>query len=47
MSSLIKKRKTVGGAQKDVILYFSIAFNISAGVNFSWSYTKILAPAIH
>ena len=34
-------RKTVGGAQKDVILYFSIAFNISAGVNFSWSYTKI------
>ena len=47
ISSLIKNLNTVGGAQNDVILYFSIAFNISAGVNFSWSYTKILAPAIH
>ena len=36
-SSFIMKRKTVGGAQKDVMRYFSIIFSMSAGLNFSKS----------
>ena len=35
----------VGGAHKEVMRCCSILCKISAGVNFSWSYTKILAPA--
>src|SRR5574344_1989978 len=46
-SSRIKKRKMVGGAHREVTLCVSSILRMSAGANFSWSYTNTVAPANH
>ena len=46
-SSRIMKRYMVGGAQNDVTWYLAICCMMAAALNFSWSYTKTVAPANH